>query len=255
MTGAEQPFVCMSDVRKSFGDKPVLRGLSLDVLAGETLVILGGSGTGKSVTLRHVIGLERPDAGVVWVDGQEVQDLDEDALVDVRLKVGFLFQGGALFDSMDVYENVAFPLRQARWDEDRIRGRIREVLGLVNLDEDVGPVMPASLSGGMKKRVALARAIAISPRGILYDEPTTGLDPITANTINNLIRSTQRKLGVTSIVVTHDIGSAFYVADRVAFLYEGRIRFLGTVEEARETTDPVFAAFIHGRTEGEHDGR
>lgn len=249
-----RPFVSMSDVRKSFDGKPVLRGLTLEVMPGETMVILGGSGTGKSVTLRHVIGLERPDAGVVAVDGQEVQDLDEDSLVDVRLKVGFLFQGGALFDSMDVFDNVAFPLRQSRWEDGRIRERVREVLGLVNLGEEVCELMPSSLSGGMKKRVALARAIAVSPRGILYDEPTTGLDPITAATINQLIRSTQQRLGVTSIVVTHDIGSAFYVADRVAFLYEGRIRFLGTVDEARGTTDPVFAAFIHGRAEGDQDG-
>jgi len=249
-----QPFVCMKDVHKSFEEKPVLAGLTLDVMAGETLVILGGSGSGKSVTLRHIIGLEQPDSGIVRVEGQEVQDLGEDELVDIRLKVGFLFQGGALFDSMNVFENVAFPLRRARWEEERVRERVAEVLSLVNLGEDVCPVMPADLSGGMKKRVALARAIAVSPRGILYDEPTTGLDPITSNTINKLIRSTQQALGVTSIVVTHDIGSAFYVADRVAFLYEGRIRFLGSVDEARASTDPVLAAFITGRAEGEQDG-
>jgi phospholipid/cholesterol/gamma-HCH transport system ATP-binding protein len=249
-----QPFVCMKDVHKSFEEKPVLAGLTLDVMPGETLVILGGSGSGKSVTLRHIIGLEQPDSGIVRVEGQEVQDLGEDELVDVRLKVGFLFQGGALFDSMNVFENVAFPLRRARWEEERVRERVAEVLSLVNLSEDVCPVMPADLSGGMKKRVALARAIAVSPRGILYDEPTTGLDPITSNTINKLIRSTQQALGVTSIVVTHDIGSAFYVADRVAFLYEGRIRFLGSVDEARASTDPVLAAFIAGRAEGDQDG-
>jgi phospholipid/cholesterol/gamma-HCH transport system ATP-binding protein len=254
MDATGQPFVCMQELHKSFDGKPVLAGLTLDVMPGETLVILGGSGSGKSVTLRHVIGLERPDDGIVRVDGQEVQDLSEDDLVDVRLKVGFLFQGGALFDSMNVFDNVAFPLRRSRWDEERIRERVAEVLSLVDLAEDVCPVMPASLSGGMKKRVALARAIAVSPRGILYDEPTTGLDPITANTINKLIRTTQDRLGVTSIVVTHDIGSAFYVADRVAFLYQGRIRFLGTVDEARSSTDPVLAAFIAGRTEGEQDG-
>jgi phospholipid/cholesterol/gamma-HCH transport system ATP-binding protein len=249
------PFACLCDVYKGYGAKEVLRGLTLDVMPGETLVILGGSGSGKSVTLRHIIGLEQPDAGIVKVEGQEVQDLHEDDLFEIRRKVGFLFQGGALFDSMNVFENIAFPLGKAGWDAEEIIARVNEVLGYVDLDPDVGDLMPSSLSGGMKKRVALARAIAVAPRGILYDEPTTGLDPITSTTINDLIRSMQQRLGVTSIVVTHDIGSAFRVADRVAFLNQGRIRFLGTVEQAHSSGDPKLAAFIEGRAEGEHDGR
>lgn len=248
------PFACLCDVYKSYGAKKVLRGLTLDVMPGETLVILGGSGTGKSVTLRHIIGLEQPDAGIVKVEDREVQDLHEDDLFEIRRKVGFLFQGGALFDSMNVFENIAFPLDKAGWGPEEIRERVCEVLDYVDLEPDVGDLMPSSLSGGMKKRAALARAIAVAPRGILYDEPTTGLDPITSNTINDLIRSMQQRLGVTSIVVTHDIGSAFRVADRVAFLHEGRIRFLGTVDQARSSGDPKLAAFIEGRAEGEHDG-
>ncbi|HHN75563.1 MAG TPA: ATP-binding cassette domain-containing protein, partial [Acidobacteria bacterium] len=160
-----------------------------------------------------------------------------------------------LFDSMNVYDNIAFPLREARWSEQEVAARIPEVLALVDLDEDVAGQMPDALSGGMQKRVALARAIAVEPRAILYDEPTTGLDPVTANTINDLIRSMQQRLGVTSVVVTHDIQSAFRVGDRIAFLYQGRIRFLGTVRQARETDDPVLAAFIAGRSleEGRSD--
>ncbi|RMG47437.1 MAG: ATP-binding cassette domain-containing protein [Acidobacteria bacterium] len=233
-------------VHKSFDGKPVLRGVDLAVRPGETLVVLGASGSGKSVTLRHIVGLTRPDRGVVRVLGREIQDLSEDELVPVRREIGFLFQGGALFDSMDVAENVGFPLREAGWDEERIDRRIDEVLGLVGLDRSVRALMPASLSGGMRKRVALARAIAVTPQAILYDEPTTGLDPVTANTINDLILSMQRQLGVTSVVVTHDIVSAFKVGNRIAFLHEGVIRFLGTVEEARRCDDPVFSGFIRG---------
>jgi phospholipid/cholesterol/gamma-HCH transport system ATP-binding protein len=247
------PFLVFDAVHKAFGDKRVLRGVDLEVLEGETLVILGGSGTGKSVALRHIIGLELPDQGRVIVDGQEVQDLGERDLVPVRRKVGFLFQSGALFDSLNVFDNLAFGLREARWEEGRIRERVREVLGLVDLGAEVESLHPSSLSGGMRKRVALARAIAIEPRAILYDEPTTGLDPVTANTINDLMRSTQERLEVTSVVVTHDINSAFRVGDRVAFLHEGKIRFVGTVEETRRGSDPVLADFLAGRGD-DHDG-
>ncbi|MDH3283153.1 MAG: ATP-binding cassette domain-containing protein, partial [Acidobacteriota bacterium] len=221
---------------------------------GETLVILGASGSGKSVTLRHVVGLTRPDRGRVFVDGQEVQDLAEPQLRPVRRKVGFLFQSGALFDSMNVFDNVAFPLRQDRWEPDRVGERVVEVLGLVGLDATVGGQMPAALSGGMRKRVALGRAIAVKPQAILYDEPTTGLDPVTANTINDLILSMQAQLSVTSVVVTHDIVSAFKVSNRVAFLHDGRLRFVGTVEEARRSRDDVFARFIRGGIWEKGDG-
>lgn len=242
-----KPFIAMHDLHKRYGAKQVLRGVDLDVFPGETVVVLGGSGTGKSVMLRHIVGLTRADRGTVTVDGVEVQGLDEEKLVAVRRKVGFLFQGGALFDSMDVFDNIAFPLREARWSEERIAARVPETLALVDLPPSTEPLMPSSLSGGMRKRVALARAIAVSPQAILYDEPTTGLDPVTANTINSLIRTLQRRLQVTSVVVTHDIASAYFVADRIAFLYDGRIRFVGTVEQAQGGADPLLSRFLEGR--------
>ena len=196
--------------------------------------------------LRHVIGLHHSDAGEVWVDGQNVTQFGEDQLIEPRKKVGMLFQAGALFDSMTVGDNVAYALREhTDWAEDKVLARVDEVLQLVEL-ENVVPLMPASLSGGMRKRVALARAIALAPQAILYDEPTTGLDPITANTINSLIRSLQKRLGVTSIVVTHDIHSAFTVGDRIAFLHEGTMHFDGTVEEARQSTEPLLRNFLSG---------
>jgi phospholipid/cholesterol/gamma-HCH transport system ATP-binding protein len=239
-------FIRYLDVFKSFGDKEVLRGLTLEIGEGETVVVLGGSGSGKSVLIRHTIGLHNPDSGEVWVDGVEVTGLDEDELVETRMKVSMLFQAGALFDSMTVYENVSYALHEhTDWDENRILERVREVLSLVEL-EDVEGLMPSDLSGGMRKRVALARAIALSPRAILYDEPTTGLDPITANTINQLIRSLQQRLGITSIVVTHDIQSAFMVGDRIAFLHNGKIRFDGTVEEAKRSEEPLLRSFLEG---------
>lgn len=241
-----EPFIRYVDLYKSFGDKVVLRGVDLEIGDGETVVVLGGSGSGKSVLLRHTMGLHMPDSGEVWVDGTEVTELGEDELLDVRKKVGMLFQAGALFDSMNVGDNVAFALREhTDWAEDKIRARVSEVLGLVEL-ENVETLLPSDLSGGMRKRVALARSIALAPQGILYDEPTTGLDPITANTINHLIRSLQKRLGVTSIVVTHDIHSAFTVGDRIAFLREGKILFDGTVEEAKMATEPMLRNFLQG---------
>jgi phospholipid/cholesterol/gamma-HCH transport system ATP-binding protein len=233
-------------LEKGFGANKVLRGVDLDVARGETVVVLGGSGSGKSVLLRHAVGLMQPDVGEVWVDGVEISHLDEDELLETRKKIGMLFQSGALFDSMTVFENVAFALMEhTDWDEAKILARVNEVLGLVELG-DVLEIMPASLSGGMRKRVALARAIALAPAAILYDEPTTGLDPITATTINPLIRSLQKRLGVTSIVVTHDIHSAFTVGDRIAFLYEGRILFHGTTEQARTAPVPLLRNFLEG---------
>ncbi|MBP7148391.1 MAG: ATP-binding cassette domain-containing protein [Acidobacteria bacterium] len=242
--------ICLHDVHKRFGEKTVLAGLTLAVFPGETVVILGPSGSGKSVTLRHIIGLERPDAGQVFVGGEQIEHLPERKLRPVREKIGFLFQGGALFDSLDVFGNIAFPLREALWLPERIERRVFEVLELVDLEPRVAQLMPSSLSGGMRKRVALARAIAVKPEAILYDEPTTGLDPVTANTINDLIRSMQARLGVTSVVVTHDIESAFHVGDRITFLHEGRLHFTGTVEQARATDDPILAGFLAGRSQG-----
>ncbi len=241
-----RPFIRYVDLHKAFGPKEVLRGVNLDVEEGETVVVLGGSGSGKSVLIRHTVGLHRPDRGEVWVDGTEVTHLDEDELIETRKKVGFLFQAGALFDSMTVYDNVSFALREhTDWDDERVRDRVREVLALVEL-EGVDDLMPSDLSGGMRKRVALARAVVLAPRAILYDEPTTGLDPITANTINDLIRSLQERLGITAIVVTHDIHSALSVGNRIAFLYEGTIRFHGTTAEAREAKEPLLRNFLQG---------
>jgi phospholipid/cholesterol/gamma-HCH transport system ATP-binding protein len=248
------PFIRLEAIHKAFGGNRVLRGISLPVFRGETLVILGASGSGKSVLLRHIIGLHRPDSGEVWVDDAEISRLPEDELVATRKKVGMLFQGGALFDSMNVFDNVAFSLREhTELPEDAIGDRVREKLRLVELrGDEVAGLMPVDLSGGMRKRVALARAIALEPQAILYDEPTTGLDPITANHINRLIRGLQSRLGVTSVVVTHDIESAFVVGDRIAFLLDGEMKFVGTVEEARRSREPSLRRFLSGgREEGE----
>jgi phospholipid/cholesterol/gamma-HCH transport system ATP-binding protein len=242
----DSSFIRYVDLHKAFADKQVLRGVDLSIPRGSTVVVLGGSGSGKSVLLRHAIGLHQPDAGSVWVDDQDITGLSEEQMIEPRKKVGMLFQAGALFDSMNVTDNVAFSLREhTDWSRERIEGRVGEVLRLVEL-EGVELLMPADLSGGMRKRVALARAIALAPRGLLYDEPTTGLDPITANTINQLIRSLQKRLGVTSIVVTHDIQSAFTVADRIAFLYDGKILFQGTVEQAKRADEPRLQRFLQG---------
>ena len=239
------PYIRCRGIEKSFGAKPVLRGLTLDVLAGETLVVLGGSGSGKSVLLKHMNGLLRPDAGAVEVDGTPLGALDEDGLVPVRRNVAMLFQQGALFDSLTIAENIAYPLIEHRSVPPAdIPERIRAALARVGL-ERTEDLLPAELSGGMHKRAALARALVLEPRALLYDEPTTGLDPVVGAKINHLIRDLQQHLGVTSVVVTHDLGSAFYVADRIAFLHEGRIRFTGAPDEARASEDPFLHEFLH----------
>lgn len=232
------------DIHKSYGSKNVLRGANLQVVRGEVLVILGGSGTGKSVTLRHMLGLERPDSGRVIVEGEDVTDLPEEELYRVRKLFGMLFQSGALFDSMTVFENVAFPLREhTKIEHDELVKVVREKLELVNLP-NTEHLMPVDLSGGMKKRVGLARAIVLNPEMILYDEPTTGLDPITSFKINELITDLQSKLNVTSVVVTHDIQSAFSVGDRIAFLNNGVFEWVGTMEEARDASHPILRDFL-----------
>ena len=240
-------FVQFEEVHKSFGSKQVLQGITFDIRRGETMVVLGGSGSGKSVLLRHIIGLHRPDRGRVLVEGEDIVAYDEDELVPVRKKIGMLFQGGALFDSMNVADNVGYGLREhTNLSEGEIVEAVRQKLALVELS-GVEHLMPSELSGGMRKRVALARSIAMEPRGILYDEPTTGLDPVTAGTINDLIRSMQERLQVTSVVVTHDIHSALYVGDRIAFLFEGRMLFVGTVDEAKRSPEPALRQFLSGR--------
>ncbi len=236
------------DVHKAFGPKQVLTGFTLTVRDGETLVLIGYSGTGKSVALKHIVGLLHPDAGEVIVDGRLVPTLDRNGLNDLRRDIGYVFQFAALFDSMTVAENVALGLRNRDLAEDEIAERVREALALVDLtgtDERT----PAELSGGMRKRVGLARAIALRPRYILYDEPTTGLDPVTAAVIGRLMVRTREHLGVTGLVVTHDMRSAYTVGDRIAMLYEGRVRQVGTVAEIQETADPVVRQFIEGRPE------
>lgn len=246
-----RPLIEVKNLHTTIGRQEILRGFSLDIERAETLALLGKSGGGKSVFLRHLIGLMKPLSGQIFFEGQDIVPLDERALEPVRRKIGILFQDGALFDSMNVFQNVAFPLREhGERDERVIRRRVHEVLGLVNmLGHD--QKMPVNLSGGMRKRVALARAVVSTPRVILYDEPTAGLDPIVSDSINRLIRRLQDQLQVTSIVVTHDMKSCFQVADRVALLHEGRRYFLGTPEDLRSETDPVVRDFVDGRSRGD----
>jgi len=237
-------------VWKRLGANQVLRGVDLAVAPGESVVIIGRSGTGKSVLLKHVIGLIVPDAGAVRVDGVDVGALEETELLTLRKRMGMLFQGGALFDSLSVGENVGLPLREhTEMAETQIELVVREKLHLVGL-EGSEELRPSSLSGGMKKRAALARALALNPKIMLYDEPTTGLDPITADLINRLIRRLQERLGITSIAVTHDMRSAYHIADRIAMLHEGRIHAIGSPAEIQSTTDPAVRQFIEGSAEG-----
>lgn len=241
---ARDVFVEFRDVSKAYGPKEVLRGANLKVFRGEVLVILGGSGTGKSVTLRHMLGLEAPDDGRVIVEEEDITDFPEEELYRVRKKFGMLFQSGALFDSMTVFENIAFPLREhTDMAQEEIARAVREKLELVNLP-DTEHLMPVDLSGGMRKRVGLARSIVLDPKMILYDEPTTGLDPITAQKINEMIIDLQSKLNVTSVVVTHDIQSAFSVGDRIAFLNDGHFEWVGAIEEARDADHPMLREFL-----------
>lgn len=231
---------------KAFNGLQVLRGVDLGIEEGEIITILGGSGTGKSVLLKLMIGLLKPDAGQILIDNQDIVPLGEDELLKVRRKVGMLFQGAALFDSLTVKENVAFSLREhTQMTEAEIRDRIKEVLALVGMD-GTEEKYPAELSGGMRKRVGLARAIALTPRIVLYDEPTTGLDPRNVEKINELIADLCAKLGVASVVVTHDIQSAFRISDRVALLSEGRIAVTGSPMEIGKSEDPVVQEFLAG---------
>ena len=234
------------DLHKAFDGKPVLAGFTLDVRDGETVVIIGYSGTGKSVALKHVVGLLRPDAGDVIVDDRAVSTLERVPLTALRREVGFVFQFAALFDSMTVFDNVALGLRRRDLSDDEIADRVREALALVDLT-GTDEKLPAELSGGMRKRVGIARAIALRPRYVLYDEPTTGLDPVTSAVIDQLMVRTREHLGVTGLVVTHDMRSAYTVGDRIAMLYEGKVRQAGSVAEIRETEDPVVRQFIEGR--------
>lgn len=235
---------------KSIGEQQILRGVDFRVGKGETLVIIGRSGGGKSVLLKHLVGLMQPDSGEIYVDGENILGLNERKLAAIRLKVGILFQGGALFDSMTVRENIAFPLREAgERDPKVIRERVAEMLDVIEMEGEEDK-MPVNLSGGMKKRVGLARAIIRRPSCVLYDEPTAGLDPVVSDSINLLIRRLQERFHVTSIVVTHDMKSAFHIADHVAYLHQGRIHFYGTSAQLQRSTDPLIQDFLLGRSQG-----
>ena len=234
----------LKQVDKSFGDKQVLKNISFRVENGETLALIGGSGSGKSTLLRMMIGLDRPTAGEIWIDGTEITQLSEEELDEVRLSMGMVFQYSALFDSMTVGDNVAFGLREhTDYDEEKIREIVREKLLLVGLP-DSEDMMPGELSGGMKKRVSLARALAFGPSIIFYDEPDSGLDPVMTRKIDDLIVETQKKLGVTSIVVTHDMESACLVANRIAMLYQGEIIAIEQPEDFRRMKDPRIREFL-----------
>lgn len=236
----------LKNVSMSFKDRPILRNLCLAVKPGEILVVIGPSGAGKSTLLRLMIGLLKPTSGEIWVDGQEITPMDEEELNKIRRNMGMVFQYSALFDSMTVGENVAFGIRQhTDMPESQIAGVIRRTLRMVGLMGKEN-VMPSELSGGMKKRVSLARAIALNPKIVLYDEPTSGLDPVMSSTINRLIMSTRRILGVTAVVVTHDMDSAFTIADRIAMMYNEEIIEIGTPDEFRQSANPLVRQFING---------
>jgi phospholipid/cholesterol/gamma-HCH transport system ATP-binding protein len=245
--------IVVRSLAKRIGQQDILRGVNLEVPTGETLAIIGRSGGGKSVLLKHLVGLMEPNSGDIWIQGQNIIGMTERQLGEIRKKVGILFQGGALFDSMTVADNIAFPLREAgERDSKVLREKVGQMLEVMEM-EGQEQKMPESLSGGMKKRVGLARAIIRQPSCVLYDEPTAGLDPVVADSINRLIRRLQERFGMTSLVVTHDMKSAFDVADRIAYLHEGRIYFHGTPRELQQSTDRFIQDFLLGRSEGRDD--
>jgi phospholipid/cholesterol/gamma-HCH transport system ATP-binding protein len=248
-----ESFIQFGNVSKRFGRQQVLDGATLDIRRGETLVIIGRSGCGKSVLLKHMIGLLKPDGGSIHVDGKDILQITDEEMVEVRKMFGMVFQMAALFDSMTVAENVGFALsRYGSLPEAKLAELVEENLRAVGLP-GVGGKKPAELSGGMRKRVGLARALATDPQVILYDEPTTGLDPIMSDAINDLIIETGQRLGVTSVVVTHDMVSAYKIGSRIAMLYEGKVRMVGTPDEIRNSSDEVIQQFISGRAKGPID--
>ncbi len=239
----------LRNVHKSFGPKHVLQGVDLRIARGESMVVIGGSGTGKSVLLKCILGLMRPESGQILLDGQDVEKAERDAFL---ARFGMLFQGGALFDSLPVWQNVAFRLLRGRLKRPRAEAReiAVEKLRRVGLSPDVADLLPAELSGGMQKRVGLARAIAAEPEIIFFDEPTTGLDPIMAGVINELIREIVTEMGATAMTITHDMTSVRAIADKVAMLHGGKVRWVGPVAEMDDSGDPYLDQFIHGRAEG-----
>ena len=246
MADGSEPFIRVRGLHHSFDTQDVLRGIDLDIFRGETLALLGPSGGGKSVLLKHIPGLLRPARGEVWVDGVEISQMRERKLGPIRRKVGMMFQGGALFDSFTVGENVAFPLREAGLrDEAEIARQVSAALEIVHLAGQEEK-LPAELSGGMRKRVALARAVVDRPDCVLYDEPHAGLDPITGDSIDHLIKALQRDHGITNVVVTHEMRSVFRIADRIAFMKEGVVHWTGTPDEWKASEDPLLHAFLEG---------
>jgi phospholipid/cholesterol/gamma-HCH transport system ATP-binding protein len=236
--------IVIKGLKKSFGKQEVLKGIDLTVHKGEILAILGKSGTGKSVLLRLLIGLEKPDAGSICINGEETSNLPMDKLNEMRLKVGFLFQEGALYDSLTIAENVAFPLRRhTQMPEKEIAEKVKSLLESVGLDKDLNK-MPSDISGGMRKRVGLARAIALDPEIILFDEPTAGLDPITAADIGRLVQKLREDRGVTSVVVTHDMHAAHHFSDRIVMLKEGNVLISGSFQDLEQSKDPFVAQFL-----------
>ena len=242
-------FLEMRGIKKSFGDQVVLRGVDLDVRRGEVLVLLGGSGGGKSVLMKHMVGLLQPDEGTVTLEGKVISDLSERDLSWARKKISMMFQSGALFDSMTVAENVAFPMQEAGLrDHDEISHRVSEALKIVHL-EGQEDKMPAALSGGMRKRVALARAVVEEPCCVLYDEPHAGLDPVTGDSIDRLIKDLANEHGITNVVITHEMRSAFRIADRLVFMKDGLVYWDGTPDELKDSKDPVLVNFVEGRSQ------
>lgn len=247
-TGPGEPVISIRGLHKSFGENHVLRGVDLDILKGETIVILGQSGCGKSVLLKHIIAVMRPDEGEIWMDGRNITELSESEINAIRRRFGFVFQGGALFDSMSVEENAGFGLAEhTDMSPGEISRTVEEKLALVGL-AGTETLMPAELSGGMKKRVAIARAIAFEPEIILYDEPTTGLDPVMADSMNKLMAKMQETLGVTSVIVTHDLKSAYEVGDRIAMLEDGVVKYCDSKENAPHSDNEEMRRFF--RTSG-----
>src|SRR5580704_17965938 len=243
-----EPFIRFRNVKKAFGPKKIYAGLTLDLQRGETITVMGASGSGKSVLLKMLIGLIKPDSGEILFEGQDVAKMSDDQLTEVRRRIAYLFQGAALFDSLSVGENVAYGLLEQFWNtmkESEILQRVEHSLTMVGLP-GIEAMRPSDLSGGMKKRVGLARTLALQPEVILYDEPTTGLDPVNTARINHLIVGIKRALGLTSVVVTHDMGTAFSVSDRLAMIGKGRILLVGSKEDFKSTTDPAVRDFIEG---------
>lgn len=250
LSATEESLIEVNDLHKSFGNNHVLRGLDLAIRQGESMVVIGGSGTGKSVLIKCIIGILSPDRGTIRVAGQDIASLKEKDLYQLRKKFGMLFQAGALFDSMKVWENVGFGLLQhTTLSAKDVRRRAIEKLNLLGL-HDIEDLMPAELSGGMRKRVSLARAIAMEPEILLYDEPTTGLDPIRADAINELIIEMRKKIKATSITITHDMVSAYKVGDRIAMLYQGKIIEVGTPDAIKSSASAIVQQFIQGKAEG-----